>query len=366
MKFTSLFTAGAVGLVLAACGEAADRQEAAQGPPPAAPPPAAAVAPVQPLKITASASPVAQAIDTAEFSAQPLTPQGKRDLMVRAQVLLSRAHFSPGVIDGTDGENMKNAVAAYERANGLPEDGVLDAEVWKRLQADNLPAMTDYTIAEEDVAGPFVEKIPTKYEDMAKLERLAYTSPLELLAEKFHMDEALLKALNPGVDFSQAGAKIVVAAPGLEVLPAKVTLVEVDKARNQVRAYAADNRLVASYPATVGSSEMPTPDGEWQVTAVALDPHWNYDPKKLNFGDKAAGKLDIKPGPNNPVGSVWIDLSKDTYGIHGAAEPRQVGKVASHGCVRLTNWDARQLASAVGKGVRVVFVGAERPRPTKV
>lgn len=353
----ALFLAGAAALSLAACGET-DGQQTARAPdvnpaPLNVPPP-----------ITPSSSPIAQAIDKAQFSAAALPADAHRAMLIRAQVMLARAGFSPGVIDGTDGENLKNAVSAFERARSLPEDGRLDAEVWGLLAKDQQPAMTDYVITQADVAGPFAEKIPTEYKEMAKLEKLSFTSPLEALAEKFHMDEALLTALNPGADFAVAGTRIVVAAPGPETLMSPVALVEVDKARNQVRAYAADGTLVASYPATVGSSDMPTPDGEWQVTQVAYDPHWNYDPEKLNFGDKSAGKLDIKPGPNNPVGAVWIDLSKDTYGIHGAPEPRLVGKTASHGCVRLTNWDARQLGSAVKKGTRVVFVGSENPART--
>jgi lipoprotein-anchoring transpeptidase ErfK/SrfK len=352
MKLTKAFLIGGASvLLLAACGE---REPVAQAPQA----PQAAAVPAPP-PIQASAEPVAQAIDQAAFSDRPLSPDARRDMLIRAQVLLSRAHFSPGVIDGADGENLANAVAAFERARGLPEDGRLDAEVWALLARDEQPVMTDYVITDADVAGPFADAIPKDYAQMAKLETLAYTSPLEALAEKFHMDEALLQALNPGADFGRAGTRIIVAAPGPEALPAPVTVVEVDKGRNQVRAYGADGALVASYPATVGSSDMPTPDGTWEVTKVAFDPHWNYDPKKLNFGDKSAGKLDIKPGPNNPVGAVWIDLSKDTYGIHGAPEPRLVGKTASHGCVRLTNWDARQLGRAVKAGTKVVFTGAE-------
>ncbi|WP_309090502.1 L,D-transpeptidase [Phenylobacterium sp.] len=354
----ALFLAGAAALVLAGCGETGGEQARAPDVKPAplnAPPP-----------VTPSSSPVAQAIDRAQFvmlpAGQAMAPDAHRALMIRTQVLLARAGFSPGAIDGADGENLKNAVAAFERARGLPEDGKLDQEVWNLLVKDEQPVMTDYVIGEQDVAGPFVEKIPTEYKDMAKLEKLAFTSPLEALAEKFHMDEALLTALNPGADFGRPGTKIIVVAPPPETLMVPVSLVEVDKARNQVRAYGADGTLLASYPATVGSSDMPTPDGEWAVNVVAFDPHWNYDPKKLNFGDKSAGKLDIKPGPNNPVGAVWIDLTKDTYGIHGAPEPRLVGKTASHGCVRLTNWDARQLASAVKKGTRVVFTGSEPPQ----
>jgi lipoprotein-anchoring transpeptidase ErfK/SrfK len=358
----ALFLAGAAVLSLAACGEKAAQTEQVRAPD-------VNPAPLNvPAAVTPSSSPVAQAIDKAQFLAatpgQPIAPDAQRAMLIRAQVLLDRAHFSPGVIDGTDGDNLKDAVASFERARSLPEDGLLDQDVWNLLVKDAGPVMTDYVITEADVAGPFVEKIPTDYKDMAKLEKLSFTNPLEALAEKFHMDEALLTALNPGADFAKAGTKIIVAAPGPGVLVAPVSLVEVDKARNQVRAYGADGSLLASYPATVGSSDMPTPDGEWAVNLVANDPHWNYDPKKLNFGDKSAGKLDIKPGPNNPVGAVWIDLTKDTYGIHGAPEPKLVGKTASHGCVRLTNWDARELGAAVKKGTRVVFMGSPAPAKT--
>jgi lipoprotein-anchoring transpeptidase ErfK/SrfK len=369
MKFAKhVLLAAAAPLALAACGEPASNSTA----PPQAqaqtqaqaqatpgidvnPAPLAVPPPVQP-----SSSPLGQAIDKAEWSPKAARGEAARNALIRAEVLLSRAHFSPGVIDGQDGGNLKNAVAAYERANSLPEDGKMDPEVWKRLAADQTPVMTDYVITEDDVKGPFTPPPPKEdYRAMAKLDRLGYATPLEALAEKFRMDEALLKALNPGVDYTQAGTTILVTAPGPDVLPAPVTQVEVDKARNQVRAYGADGRLMAAYPATVGSSDMPTPSGTWAVNQVTFDPHWNYDPSKLNFGDKTLGKLDIKPGPNNPVGAVWIDLTKDTYGIHGAPDPRLVGKTASHGCVRLTNWDARQLASAVGKGTKVVFTGEQ-------
>ena len=278
--------------------------------------------------------------------------------MLRAQVLLDRAHFGPGVIDGQDGENVRNAVAAFERAHDLPVDGALDADVWAKLTADAAPVLTDYVITDQDVAGPYTPSIPKDYAEMAKLDRLGFTGPLEALAERFHMDVPLLQALNPGADFGVAGTKIVVAAPARPELPAKVATIEVDKARKQVRAFDAGGKLLAAYPATIGSSDLPTPSGEWAVNTIAPRPTWTYDPSRLNFGDKSKGKLTIQAGPNNPVGAVWIDLTKDTYGIHGAPEPRLVGKVASHGCVRLTNWDAQQLAAAVEKGTKVKFLDA--------
>lgn len=309
-------------------------------------------------------SPMAQPIDTAEWRVAPESPEARRHALLRAEVLLARAHFSPGVIDGQEGGNLQNAISAFETAHDLTVDGKMDEKVWAALAVDRRPVLTDYTITAEDVKGPFLAKIPTDMAEMAKLPALGFTSPVEELAERFHMDEALLRSLNPGIDFGVAGAKIVVAALGAEKLPAPVTRVEVDKTRRQVRAYDGET-LLAVYPATVGSTERPAPDGDWAVRTVAPNPTYTYDPSRLTFGKASNGKLTIKAGPNNPVGSTWIDLTKDTYGIHGTPDPRLVGKTASHGCVRLTNWDVRQLSLAVKKGTVVAFVGAEQAKAPK-
>lgn len=342
----------------------------AQAPvPPAQPPRPVEVATGPPLEVppvTRSATDAASAGQDASAitpAAASPAPESNVDRLIRAEVLLARAHFSPGVIDGQDGGNLKNAVAAFQQAKGLPVTGALDDRVLNALaSADPAPPLVDYVITPQDVAGPFIPAVPTDYREMAKLDRLAYMSPLEALAEKFHMDEALMKRLNPGVDFGQAGTKIRVAAVGPDTLPSPVAAIEVDKSGRQVRAYSADGALVAAYPATVGSTERPAPTGTFKVKGVAPNPTYTYDPKRLTYGDRSMGKLTIKPGPNNPVGVEWIDLSIPTYGIHGAPEPRLVGKVASHGCVRLTNWDVRQLASAVKPGVKVTFLGSETDR----
>jgi lipoprotein-anchoring transpeptidase ErfK/SrfK len=275
--------------------------------------------------------------------------------LVRIQVLLDRAHFSPGVIDGYDGENVRKAVSEYQQANALAVNGLADEALLTQLeQADSSPALVAYVLTAEDVEGPFVD-VPSDLEAMSRLEHVGYESATEKVAEKFHMDEDLLRTLNPGVDFTQAGAEIVVANGGGE-LSTQAASVEVDIAEGAVRAFDAQNQLIAYYPATIGSGDAPAPVGEHTVRGVAFDPTYRYDPARLpTFGQRAHGALDIPAGPNNPVGAVWIALSADTYGIHGAPNPSQVSKTQSHGCIRLTNWDAIELGHAVSVGVPVAI-----------
>ena len=344
---------------------------ACSDPAPNSPPPAAKAPPKMPPLAPASVpvvaapaapapaapSPLAQAVNAAAFDPAATTPEAKKAYLTRAQVLLDRAHFSPGVIDGQEGGNLTLAISAFQDAHRLTVDGKLSPATWDALAADAAPALTDYVITAEDAAGPFVASIPTDdYEAMAKLPALSYTTPLEALAEKFHMDEPLLQALNPGVDFGKAGTTIIVAALGPDGLGGKVTRIQIDNAKGTLKAYGDGDKLLAVYPATVGSTERPAPVGTWAVNTVAPHPTYTYDPSRLTFG-KPKTKLTIKAGPNNPVGGTWIDLTKDTYGIHGTPDPKLVNKRASHGCVRLTNWDAAELGAAVQKGAKVVFEG---------
>lgn len=335
--------------------EAGVRQAAAE---PAATVPAATM--------DANAPPLAQAINQAgapagDKAAAPAgwTVKGVDPSLVKAEVLLDRAGFSPGVIDGKDGQNLKQALAAYAQAKGV-QGGALDG-VWDALASDSAPVAQAYVVTDKDAAGPFIGDPPKDYEAMAKLPAMSFSTPLQALAEKFHMDQGLLKALNPGADFGKAGTSIVVAIPRAAPRVFTVARIEVDKSDEAVRAYNAAGKLVAYYPATVGSTERPAPSGAFKVIAVASHPVYFYDPKRLTFTPQGAkGKLKIQAGPNNPVGETWIALNIPTYGIHGAPDASAIGKRQSHGCVRLTNWDAVELGKAVKKGAKVDFVGTEK------
>jgi lipoprotein-anchoring transpeptidase ErfK/SrfK len=278
-------------------------------------------------------------------------------VMVKTQVLLDRAFISPGSIDGTYGSNVKKALRVFQQANGLSPSGKLDQKTWQALSQDQEPVLTRYALTKADVSGPFTRAIPTDIKKQAKLKRLSYTSPVEGIAEKFHMAPNLLRRLNPGVNFKKAGTDVVVANVAGRKPRGQVAKVVVDKKTQSVKAYDRAGKLVAFYPATVGSSDFPSPSGSLKVTAVAHNPTFTYS-DKLEYAKLKKGQVvKVAPGPNNPVGAVWIDLNKRGYGIHGAPEPSKISKAQSHGCVRLTNWDALELARMVKAGVPVSFAG---------
>ena len=254
------------------------------------------------------------------------------------------------------GDNVQKAITATEFVAGLPQDGLLDAGVWAALRplADG-PVIVAYTITAEDLAGPFIPDHPDDYALLAQLPRSAWRTPVEMLAERFHMDETLLLRMNEGADFGTPGTRIAVAAVGPPRTGTPVTYLIADKGRAQLLGYGPDNQLVVSYPATIGSSSNPSPSGTHLVNEIAPDAAYYYRPD-VNFqqGDNTE-PLTIPPGPNNPVGTTWIDLTEPTYGIHGTPEPSRIDKTSSHGCIRLTNWDVEELAGLIEKGVPVEF-----------
>jgi lipoprotein-anchoring transpeptidase ErfK/SrfK len=302
------------------------------------------------------------AINAAGLDSGPGAGPASVALLIRVQALLARARFSPGAVDGRPGSNLAHVLTAYQISHGLKADGALDAATWSRLLHEPTaarPVARSYTITSQDVAGPFA---PDVGEDLAKLAALPegpqFSTPLETLAARFHMSRDRLAALNPGVDFRKAGARILVvdAAPA-PFRKGDVASIRISKSKALAAVFDRAGVLLAVYPATVGSRERPSPSGVHKVASVSEPASYVYDPQRLAWGPRAGGKLLIKPGPKGPIGTVWIALDAPTYGIHGSPNAEMIGKTASHGCVRLTNWDAEGLAAGVRPGVTVAFQG---------
>lgn len=275
------------------------------------------------------------------------------------QILLDRAGFSCGVIDGQPGSNTRKALAAFQEAYDLEVTGSPDAVTLQNLQAaSGGEPWIEYTITPEDLVGPFTPNIPRDLVEQAKLPALGYASLLEMLSERFHATPDLLKASNPQAKFAAAGEAIRV--PNV-VRPAPVAPAEAKDVRivvsKQDRTLTVERGTDVLFfaPVSAGSQHDPLPLGEWKVKGVARNPDFKYNPALFWDADPSHSKATIKPGPNNPVGVVWIDITKDHYGIHGTPSPEKIGKTESHGCVRLTNWDAQTVAGLVKPGTPVLF-----------
>jgi lipoprotein-anchoring transpeptidase ErfK/SrfK len=289
---------------------------------------------------------------------------------VAVQVMLDRAGFSPGVIDGYAGINLKRAINAFQRANGLAESGSPDDQTQQRLGTTGTQALTTFQITASDIAGPFTAAIPSDLIAQAKLEKLGYQSALEAIAERFHTSPQLLKRLNPGAAFSKAGEQIQVPNVDPFELPQASAAVP-QRARGRTNATSEltiaftkstsavtvedSGRVVFHAPVTTGSEHDPLPVGNWKVTTVQVMPKFHYNPDLFWDATPGHSKTTIQPGPNNPVGIAWVDLTREHFGLHGTPEPTQIGHVQSHGCVRLTNWDVSRLLKWAQPGTPVIF-----------
>lgn len=282
--------------------------------------------------------------------------KGQFPVYARAHVMLNNAHASPGAIDGSSGMNTLKAISSFQQMNGLKPTGELTKETWDALVAKQgaKPAFVEYTITDADLKGPYAASIPHDYALQAKMKGLYYTRVTEMLGEKFHMDEDFLKKLNPKASFKKAGEKIIVTNIRNE-LPENIHLIVAHKGAKQLYLFNAQNQMVGSFPATIGSSDTPSPTGTYKVTGVAPNPWYSYSPSNFVQGNNRK-PLSLPPGPNAPVGNIWIGLSKKSFGIHGTPNPSAISKTASHGCIRLTNWDANDLGKKVKSGVTVKFL----------
>ena len=327
---------------------------------------------------------------TAEERIGALDARTQRTLALR--VALDRAGFSPGEIDAQAGGNTDRALRGYQTAEGLPvttSKGEIDARTVASLGPVFTNPVASYAISAEDVAGPFIDKMPADMMDKAQLPTLAYGSIQELLGERFHVSPKLLQRLNPDAKFTR-GDVIQVPnvepfhAPGVKTSapatktnsagappqpdatpasrdasrdpnrPGTVTVTVTDRTKTLTVTDAA-GEIIFFAPVTTGSANDPLPAGEWKVNGVSRTPTFNYNPALFWDANPAHAKAKIAPGPNNPVGVVWIDLSKEHYGIHGTPEPSRIGHTESHGCIRLTNWDAMRVASLVTAGTKVIL-----------
>ena len=307
--------------------------------------------PKAPVRIVNPANALEKVNDSTDIT--NVTPGSSGVRVLRAQILLDRARFSPGEIDGRFGPDLEIAVKGYQDRHQLKPTGVVDAEMWALLNKDTEDLLVNYIITPQDIRDPLVP-IPKDVQEQAKLKRMGFQTADERIAELFHVSPQLLLQLNPGKKFLLAGEEILVPR-FTRAVATRAARVVVSKSKRTVTAVAANGTAIAQYPATMGGPHDPLPIGSWKITSVQPNPVFYYNPERFWSAKKDGSKAQLPPGPNNPAGTVWIGLSKPHYGIHGSPEPGTVRRTESFGCIRLTNWDASELAKMIRVGTPAIL-----------
>lgn len=285
--------------------------------------------------------------------------------VLKTQVYLDRLNFSVGALDGRWGRNTGIALWWYQRSRGLEATGSVDEATYRSLagSAGNAPALVQHTVDNEDVKGPFTD-VPDDMYDKAKLDCLCYASIAEGLAERFHTTVEFLEQLNPNVIMGelQAGQQVWVpnVRPAVTQDRPDIARVVVSIAGNTFNAFDAQGNLIFHAPTTLGSKYDPSPNETVEVRKIVFDPHFHYQPKLFAEVPDDEPEANLNPGPNSPVGVVWVALSKKHFGVHGTSDPDSIGYASSHGCIRLTNWDARDVAHRLQPGIKIEFIDTRK------